>query len=428
VTSDPRAAEAARVPAKLLAILRTEPEKRPDAERDELRKFFLANIAPELEPERRKLAGARKELSAIRPYTTVPVFRELSKDRRRSTRIQHRGNFLDLGKEVTPGVPAVFHPLPEGAPPDRLVLARWLVDPRNPLTARVLVNRYWEKIFGIGIVATSEDFGIQGEMPHHPELLDWLAVELVESGWKLKPFLRKLVLSAAYRQSSRVTPELLEADPENRLLARGPRFRLSAEEIRDQALFAAGLLSPKMHGPPVRPPQPAMGLNAAFGGNIDWQTSEGEDRYRRGIYTTWRRSNPYPSMTTFDAPNREVCAVRRARTNTPLQALVTLNDPVHVEAAQALARRMMRGGDAAARAALGFRLVLARPPAAEEIGRLVALHAEAREQLGKDPERALRLGTVPLGPAPEGADAVELAAWTVVANVILNLDETLMKR
>ena len=429
VTSDSRAADAARVPAKLLAILRTGSESRPQADREALRKFFLASIAPELEPARRKLADVRKELSGVRPYTTVPVFRELAGDRRRRTRMQHRGNFLDLGKEVTPGVPAVFHPLPEGAPPDRLALARWLVDPGNPLTARVLVNRYWEKIFGIGIVATSEDFGIQGDMPVHPELLDWLAVELVESGWKLKPFLRKLVLSAAYRQSSRVTPELIEIDPENRLLARGPRFRLSAEEIRDQALFAAGLLSPKMHGPPVRPPQPALGLSAAFGGSTDWQTSEGEDRYRRGIYTTWRRSNPYPSMTTFDAPNREVCAVRRARTNTPLQALVTLNDPVHVEAAQALARRMMRGGDTAdSRAALGFRLVLARPPVAEELSRLAALHEDARERLGKEPERALRLATAPLGPVPDGTDAVELAAWTVVANVILNLDEALMKR
>jgi hypothetical protein len=428
-SGDARAGEFARVPPGILSLVRKPPAERSEAERTEVLRFYLGNIAPELEGERRRLAALRKELAGIQPVTTVPILRELSGDRRRRTQVQHRGNFLDLGKDVGEGVPAAFHALPDGAPRDRLALARWLVDERNPLTARVVVNRYWEKLFGIGIVATSEEFGTQGELPSHPELLDWLATELVAGGWKLKGLLRLIVTSAAYRQSSRVTPELLERDPDNRLLARGPRFRLAAEAVRDQALFAAGLLSAKMHGPPVRPPQPSLGLSAAFGGGIDWQTSEGEDRYRRAIYTTWRRSSPYPSMTTFDAPNREVCTVRRARTNTPLQALVTLNDPVYVEAAQGLARRMARAGPSAAeKAAHGFRLVLARPPRPEELERLVKLLEDSRAKLAGDPEKAKALATAPIGPAPEGADLAELAAWTVVGNVLLNLDETVMKR
>ncbi|MBW3538983.1 MAG: DUF1553 domain-containing protein [Planctomycetes bacterium] len=239
-----------------------------------------------------------------------------------------------------------------------------------------------------------------------------------------------MVTSAAYRQSTRVTPDLLAHDPDNRLVARGPRFRLPAEAIRDQALFVSGLLSRKLYGPPVKPPQPSVGLNAAFGSAIDWQTSEGGDRYRRGLYTSWRRSNPYPSMTTFDAPNREVCEVRRARTNTPLQALVTLNDPVYVEAAQKLARRMAAEGGAAPaeKVRRGFQLCLARPPAEAELSRLVRLYETARERFSGSPADAVKLATDPLGPLPEGADAVELAAWTIVGNVLLNLDEMFMTR
>jgi hypothetical protein len=428
-SGDPRAADLARVPPGILALARKPAAARSEAEETEVLRFYLGNIAPELEGERRRLADLRKELAAIKPVTTVPILRELTGDRRRRTQVQYRGNFLDLGKEVAGGVPAAFHPLSERATLDRIALARWLTDAENPLTARVVVNRYWEKLFGVGIVATSEEFGTQGEPPSHPELLDWLATELVAGDWSLKGLLRLLVTSAAYRQSSRVTPELLERDPENRLLARGPRFRLAAEGIRDQALFAAGLLSARMHGPPVRPPQPSLGLSAAFGGGIDWQTSEGEDRHRRAIYTTWRRSSPYPSMTTFDAPNREVCTVRRARTNTPLQALVTLNDPVYVEAAQGLARRMAgAGASAAVQVAHGFRLVLSRPPGEEESARLVHLLEDARARLAADPEKAKMLATVPIGAAPDGSDPVELAALTVVANVLLNLDETVMKR
>ena len=378
--------------------------------------------------ERPTLAIASLPPVAGKPVT-VPVMRELSAGQRRKTTIQYRGNFLAKGPEVSEGVPAAFHPFHSDWPKNRLGMARWLVDENNPLTARVTVNRHWEKLFGTGLVATGEDFGTQGEPPSHPELLDWLAVDLVEHHWDLKRLVRVLVTSATFRQSARATPELLQRDPENRLLARGPRFRLDAEVVRDQSLAVAGLLSPKMFGPPVRPLQPSFGLSAAFGGGMDWQTSEGEDRYRRALYTTWRRTNPYPSMITFDCPSREVTAARRSRTNTPLQALVTLNDPVYVEAAQGLARRMMKEGGSTPvdRVRHGFRLCLARPPNDAETQRLVQLFEQARAELSKQPEQATKLAGVPLGTAKD-LPAPELAAWTVVANVLLNLDETLMPR
>ena len=241
----------------------------------------------------------------LKPSTTVPICRELV-DHRRETHLEYRGNYLDKGPIVAPGLPAALAPGPSAQSLDRLKLANWLVDKNNPLTARVIVNRYWEALFGRGIVPTSEDFGSQGELPSHPELLDWLANELMDNGWDTRALIRTIVTSSTYRQSSQISGDAAKADPDNRWLARGPRIRLSAEMVRDQALAAAGLLSAKMYGPPVRPPQPTLGLNAAFGGSTDWKTSEGDDRYRRAIYTTWRRSNPYPSMATFDAPNREV--------------------------------------------------------------------------------------------------------------------------
>ena len=428
LTDDPRAAEAARVPAQILAILNTTAVQRNETQRAELTTFYLT-IAPELAAARDQLAATRKSLADLKPATMVPILRELAADKRRKTNIQLRGNFMDLGKEVTPGVPAAFHPLPEGSSPDRLALAKWLIDDNNPLTARVLANRYWETIFGNGIVRSSEEFGSQGELPTHPELLDWLATEIVRLKWDTKALLKLIVTSATYRQSSKVTPELLDRDPENYLLARGPRFRLSAEMIRDQALAVSGLLSPKMHGPPVKPLQPALGVSAAFGSGIDWQTSAGEDKYRRGLYTTWRRSNPYPSMSAFDAPNREVCTLRRARTNTPLQALVTLNDPVYIEAAQALARTMSKSGTSPAdHLRAGFHQCTSRPPSDLELADLTKLFNNARERFAKDVEKARKLATNPLGPLPEGADPVDLAAWTVVGNVLLNLDEMFMRR
>ncbi len=391
----------------------------------------LKDAPREITPDtsRDQFAKITKELADLKPSTTVPIFREQPTTARRKTQIQRRGNFMDLGDEVAEGVPAIFPPLSADAPRDRLALARWLVSADNPLTARVLANRTWEQLFGIGIVATSDDFGIQGDLPSHPELLDWLATELISDEWNLKRFLRTLVTSATYRQNSKVTPESYKHDPDNRLLARGPRFRMSAETIRDQALAVSGLLSPTLFGPPVKPPQPAMGLSAAFGSGTDWETSPGTDKFRRGLYTTWRRSNPYPSMATFDAPSREVCTIRRTRTNTPLQALVTLNDPVYLEAAQALARKIDGGAaNSLERVRLGFRLVLARQPNEEEASRLVQLYESTRTALASDIVKAKSLATVPIGEAPANRDIVDLAAWTVVANVLLNLDETLMKR
>jgi hypothetical protein len=336
---------------------------------------------------------------------------------------------MDLGPEVTPGTPAAFHSLPKDRQPDRLALAEWLIDRENPLTARVVVNRYWDALFGIGIVPTSEDFGSQGQTPTHPELLDWLAVELVESGWNLKHLLELMVTSATYQQSSKVDAELYERDPDNRLLARGPRFRISAEMVRDQALAVSGLLSRTMYGPSVKPPQPELGLKAAFGSDTDWVTSEGKDKHRRGIYTSWRRSNPYPSMAAFDAPNREFCTIRRASTNTPLQALVTLNDPVYIEASQALGRKMESyQGSVEEKAAYGFELCLIRPPSNKEVAALTRLFHTTKQQYQNNPEKAIQMATDPLGEIPVYADAAEFAAWTVVGNTLLNLDEMFLKR
>jgi hypothetical protein len=427
-TGDRAVGQLRGVPPAVAAVLAKPADQRDTEASAKVISFYLDHIAPEMEADRRRRAELQAALAAL-PGTTVPIFRELPPDKRRKTHVQLRGNRLSLGDAVGEGVPAAWHPLPEGAPRDRLALARWLVAPENPLTARVLANRYWESIFGVGLVRTSEEFGAQGELPSHPELLDWLATELLRLNWDLKAFVRLLVTSATYRQSSKLEPGAAERDPENRLLARGPRLRLSAEMLRDQALAVSGLLSRKMYGPSVRPVRPSLGLAAAFGGGLDWQPSEGEDRVRRGLYTEWRRTSPYPSMTTFDAPNREVCTLRRSQTNTPLQALVTLNDPVFIEAAQALARRLMaRGGAPASLVDEGFRLVLARPPSPTESARLVDLHRELLRDYREDPAKAEAMATQPIGPLPPGAETADAAAWTAVASVLLNLDETLLKR
>ncbi|MGV3774665.1 MAG: DUF1553 domain-containing protein [Verrucomicrobiales bacterium] len=417
------------VAPSILALFSRGNMDRPPEDQNKLLLYYLRNIAPELATQRNEVAALQKSFDEIKAHT-VPILRELAGDKRRKTNLHHRGNFADLGKEVTEAVPVAFHPLPEGAEKNRLTLARWLVDSKNSLTARVVANRFWEQIFGIGLVRTSEEFGSQGEPPTHPELLDWLALELQDNGWDVKKFLKLLVTSSTYRQTSKVTPELAEHDPENLLLARGPRFRMSAEMVRDQALFVSGLLSPKMHGPSVKPARPNSGLSAAFGSSVDWKTSEGEDRYRRGLYTEWRRTSPYPSMATFDAPNREVCTLRRNVTNTPLQALVTMNDPVYLEAAQSLARKMARtGGTLADKIKAGFEWCLLREPQEKELARLVELFGETLANYARQgTEPATKLAAEPLGPLPKDADPLELASWTVVANVLLNLDETLMKR
>jgi len=427
--ADAAAAVERILPSEIRSILALGQGERSAEELETLASHYRS-ITALLDEPRKQHAAVSGRLAAIEPRTTVPVLRERGEERRRKTFIQLRGNHLSLGQQVEPGVPSIFPPLPDGVAADRLSFARWLVDPGNPLTARATVNRLWEGIFGTGIVATSEEFGAQGDLPSHPELLDWLAAEFMESGWDTKHLIRLMVSSRAYRQSSRVTPELLEADPGNRLLARGPSVRLTAEAMRDQALAAGGLLAPDMFGPPVRPPRPSFGLVAAFGGSTDWQTSTGSDRYRRGIYTEIRRSSPHPSMTTFDATSREICTLRRSSSNTPLQALVTLNDPAFVEAAQALARRMLTENSGAAtgeRVTAGFRWVIARPPADRELDALLELLGHARATFAADPAAALAFATDPLGPLPEGMAADEAAAWTTVAQALLNMDEAFQK-
>jgi mono/diheme cytochrome c family protein len=430
-----------------------EQQKKVDGQIAELKRQLQASAtgaAPLSEEAAKKLQEQIAQLEKSRPAPKLPVLVELPSAQQRETRLMVKGNFKELGEKVEPGTPQTFHPLPAGVPRNRLGLAKWIVDPNNPLTARVAVNRLWAQLFGTGIVETEEDFGTQGAPPSHPELLDWLAGGFAgrwalgppaprvpgrwgsgtsARAWDMKSLLRLIVTSATYMQSSKVPPGLAARDPRNRLLARGPRFRLEAEMVRDQALALSGLLSRKMYGPSVYPPQPEGLWQAAFNGERTYPTSTGEDRYRRGLYTFWRRTVPYPSMSTFDAPSREVCVVRRVRTNTPLQAFVTLNDPVYVEAAQALARRIAKEGGATPeeRLRFGLRLCLCRPPKPAEVNALLALYQAELVRYRSQPEEAKTLATQPLGPLPDGADAVELAALTVVANVLLNADGVLAK-
>ena len=430
MTSDEGFSDIAAIPSEILNLVRRWQEKQKlSGDELEILSAYHRTTTPLLKTQRDALIKAKARLEAIKPATTVPVMGQLADSAKRETRVQIRGNYQNTGDLVEAGTPAVFHKLPESVGPDRLALAKWLVDQENPLTARVIANRHWEEIFGVGIVQTSEEFGSQGDLPSHPKLLDWLALELQQGGWDLKHLLTVLVTSATYRQSSISSEELRLADPANRFYARGPRFRVSAEMVRDQALFVSGLLSDRMYGPPVKPPQPSLGLKAAFGSATDWKASSGENRYRRGIYTSWRRSSPYPSMAQFDAPNREVCTVRRIRTNTPLQALVTLNDPVYVEAAQALARLMIaQSKDPAERIQYAFRHCLLREPAQAEITRIMELLRVVAQKFEVQPKQAEQMATMPLGPLPEGGNVIEFATWTVVGNVILNLDEMFMKR
>lgn len=415
------------LPKPIFTVLSTLAGLRTNAQYDQLRAHHVSED-PKVKNAEKALSDATTSIRNMKPYTSVPILREMDTNRQRKTNIQVRGNFLIKDKEVKAGLPSIFHKSVEQ--PTRLDLANWLVSPSNPLTARVVANRYWESLFGTGIVASSEEFGSQGELPTHPELLDWLATELVRLDWDLKKFLKLLVTSSTYKQDARATKHQLETDPFNRFLGRGPRLRLTAEMVRDQALLASGLLSRKMYGPPIKPPQPNMGLKAAFGPGLDWQTSKGEDKFRRGIYIHWRRTNPYPSMVAFDAPNRFVCNVRRTPTNTPLQALVTLNDPVYVEAAQALARRMIKDGGETDTSRLrhGFRLCLTREPSAPETKLIEDLLVKARKTYEEDTNAAKIFATEPIGPPPTGVESTELAAYTVAANILLNLDEVFQKR
>ncbi|MEE2947929.1 MAG: DUF1549 and DUF1553 domain-containing protein [Verrucomicrobiota bacterium] len=378
--------------------------------------------------QEKEAAQFRERLKAIQPHTTL-VMEERSHPR--DTRLLLRGNYLTPGDAVAAGTPKVLHPFDSVLPPNRLGLARWLVDPANPLMARVTVNRWWAVFMGRGIVPTQEDFGTEGEPPTHRALLDWLAVEFVESGWSMKQMHRLIVTSRAYRQSSRVTASHLEVDSKNRHFSRAPRVRLSAEMIRDAALAASGLLSHRMHGPPVYPPQPD-GIWRHVGRNAPrFVAATGENRFRRGVYVVWRRGAPYASFVNFDAPDRGACVVERPRTNTPLQALTLLNDAAYVEMALALAARLITEpglvGDEE-RIDFAFRVVLSRLPEPAEVANLKQLLAKRGDELAANPKAVQQLIDGVKGwRVPPGVQSADLAKWFAVANVLLNLDEAITR-
>lgn len=384
--------------------------------------FWFLGVAPSLAPARERIA----ELEARRRPPTALVMVEL--DTPRETRVLERGSFLSPGDTVVPGVPAALGTLPEDARPDRLGLARWLVHPENPLTARVAANRLWQQIFGRGLVATPEDFGSQGQTPSHPELLDWLALQMQADGWSTKESLRRIVLSATYRQSSVTSEELKRKDPQNRLLARGARYRVEAEMVRDIALVASGLIADEIGGPSVFPPQPEGIWKSTYSADR-WKTARDDDRFRRGLYTFWRRTSPYPSLMTFGATSRELACVRRSDSNTPLQALTLLNDPAFVEMAVALGASVAQRADADDRGSLehAFQRCTSRRPTKDELDVLSELLNAQRTHFKERPDDAAKLIASEADLGTEGLDPVELAAWTVVANVLLNLDETITR-
>jgi hypothetical protein len=399
-------------PAGIVEVLRTPADARTAEQDAQLTEYYLGAhpVLADLNAARAKLSD---ELRGVKPPQSL-VMKELETPR--PSAVFTRGSFLDPGEAVQPGVPAVLHPLPAGER-NRLTLARWLVSPENPLVARVTVNRWWAEFFGHGLVTTPEDFGIRGESPTHPELLDWLATEFVApqggKAWSAKHIHRLIATSATYRQASGISPKLLERDDQNKLYARGPRFRMDAEMIRDNALAAAGLLSRKLEGPPVRPYQPPGLWESKVGGvRVTYEVSPGEDRHRRGLYTVWKRTSPYPSFINFDAPGRNACTVKRARSNTPLQALTLLNDPVYVEAAGALAKRVQEEKPSASpedRVRHAFLLCTGRAPTPRELDILSGLY---RDQLKSSQK--------------QGPDA-EADAWFAVSSALLNLDETITK-
>jgi len=428
VTNVPKPVANSIPPGTIQRVINTPEEERTAQQRKEIAAYYRS-ISPLLDGTRKKLAAVRKEIEEY-PKTSL-VMRELPEPR--ETHMHVRGAFLSLGEKVTPAVPSLFGVRSNNGHQTRLDLAKWLVSDENPLTARVTVNRIWEQFFGTGIVGTSEDLGTQGERPSNQSLLDWLACEFMHpsggaKNWDIKAVYKAIAMSAAYQQSSKVTPALIEKDPYNKLLARGPRFRLPAELIRDQALEVSGLLSEKMGGPSVFPMQPDGIWHSPYSGDR-WVTSTGADKYRRGVYTFLRRSAPYPEFMAFDMTTREAICTRRSRTNTALQALTTLNDPAFVQPAAALARRIVKeGGETTAdRITFAFRTVLVRSPNPQEGSRLSSLYDQMLEKYQADPKAAVMLATSGLSTAPDQEKAPELAAWTVVSNVLLNLDETLTK-
>ena len=423
------------LPGDLPALLAVPPAERDDAAAGAVAAYYRRAVHPQLKA---RFASHRAETESLRAALSrlngsIPsslVMKEEAEPR--PAFVLNRGQYDDPGEPVAPAVPAVLPPLPEDAPKNRLALARWLVDPDHPLTARVTVNRFWQQHFGTGLVKTSEDFGSQGEQPSHPELLDYLAAEFVESGWDVKALHRRIVTSAAFRRSAAAAPAQLDADAENRLLARGPRYRLDAESIRDAALAASGLLTEKLGGPGVKPYQPEGIWEAvAFVGSDTqlFRRDEGDALHRRSVYTFWKRTAPPPGLATLDAPTRESCVVRRGRTNTPLQALLLMNDEQFVEAARHLGARMLTEGGAAddSRLTRGFRLALGRAPGPDELAVLRQTLNANREQFRADPAAAnalLRYGETP--PAG-GLDPAEHAAYTLVGSLLMNTDAFITK-
>jgi hypothetical protein len=368
------------------------------------------------------LDSLRKELAQyINPSGTL-VMQELAPDKKRITHVFNRGSWIDKGEKVEAAVPKALNPMPQGAPKNRLGMAQWLVSKDNPLTARVAVNRFWEQLFGYGIVETLEDFGSQGNKPTHPELLDWLAVTFMDDcAWSMKKILRVMVLSGTYRQSSVAQREHLEKDPKNQYFARGPRVRLTAEQIRDQALAVSGLLSKKMNGPSVMPHQPERVWQTVYNG-MEWKLSEGEDQFRRAVYTYIKRTSPYPNMLNFDGPSREFCMVRRIRSNTPLQALAVLNDTVSTIVSVAMAKRMMEegGNDVTACIKRGYKMALFHEPDANALNKLVAFYNKMDNYYKQNKDKAVLF----TGSKESGT---KLAPLALVAGVIINQDEFLTK-
>jgi mono/diheme cytochrome c family protein len=431
-----KAQNGAGLPPAIQAAVKLDKGKRTPEQHKQLREYFVENAWSKaqaaLAPLRKQIASLEAERAKIEQQTPVTyVFKETPKPLQ--AYILKRGEYDKRGAQVGRETPAFLPRLPGGAAKDRLGLARWMLSPAHPLTARVAVNRFWQQVFGAGLVKTAEDFGVQGEAPSHPELLDWLAVEFRESGWDVKQFMKLLVTSAAYRQSARLTRDKLLKDPGNRLISRGPRFRLDAEMLRDQALAVSGLLVEKLGGPSVKPPQPpGLWKAVAFVGSntMNFVADKGRDKvHRRSLYTFWKRTSPPPQMSTFDAPSREACTVRRERTNTPLQALVLLNDVQYVEAARALAGRALREGGKTPdeRLAYLFRLATARRPESRELAELASALKDLQVEYASKPAEAARL--ISLGETKPDANLKpgDLAAWTMLANTVLNLDEVLNK-
>jgi mono/diheme cytochrome c family protein len=416
---------------EVVEILAISADQRSTEQAAKLAKHFRT-ISPKirkLERELFRLNEREMELASAK-YTTLVM---LERPDKRETYIHQRGDFLSKGKIVTAGVPMFLPPLSTNGPANRLALARWIVGSENPLTARVTVNRLWERFFGVGLVKTSDDLGWQGEAPSHPELLDFLAVQFSRN-WDFKAMQKMIVMSAAYRQSAEATEAALKVDPYNRLIARGPRFRLEPEAIRDQALAVSGLLNPAVGGPSVYPVQPAnlwkeLGFLRPEIGMDEWPVSEGPDLYRRGVYTFWRRVATYPLFATFDAPTRELCTAKRPRTNTPLQALAALNESTLMEAARVFAQRILAEGGAtpAKKIEFAFELCTARPPTRFERTRLLKFLDQQIASFEKDPPGAQKIISIGSAEYPKDVDATQLAAWTMTANVLLNLDETLTK-